>query len=294
MSRSSRTRLLVMLPVLIVCAVVFRHVRITHGTGRAAGDVPARAKAAATVQVNATGTAVLVPVPAGFVALDPYRPDHSRLWFELSATLPGTRVLSMLVPEECVAADGSVSADVRPDRLAFVGVPHALDDMPFDGGDFRVVRTRLRGPLDWTDAEDPAGTGPQAERVPLVRMAELIPDQSSVRRVAADDPHEYRALIDLHPAGHAAVGLVHTGSRIVSVATVAVGGEAAADWCRDTGRWLHAYIRAAPAARRTKPIRPRPAARRAAEAVLTRRPEAPSRLGGRARFVRSRRSTRSN
>jgi hypothetical protein len=246
MSKSSRIRLLVMLPLLLVCAVVYRHVQITHGTGRAAGEVPARAGAAATIQVNATGTAVLVPVPAGFVALDPYRPDHSRLWYQLSPTLPGARVLSMMVPEAIVAEDGSVSADARPDRLAFVGVPHALDDMPFDGGDFRVIRTRLRGPVDWTDAEDPAGGGPQAERVPLMRMAELIPPQSAVRRVATDAADEFRALIDLHPAGHAAVGLVHTGSRIVSVATVAVGGEAAADWCRDTGRWLHAYIRAAP------------------------------------------------
>ena len=249
--RGSVIRLAVMLPVLAGCIVGFRQVRLTHSEGRPAGTIPASAGAVGTVRVDATGTRVMVPVPPGFAALDPFRPDHARLWYTLSPRMPGCRVLATLVPAAMLTADGTLASDAAPARVAFVGVPHALDDMPFDGGDFRVIRRRLRGPSDWSEAEDPAGTGPNAERVPPVRLGELMPAEARVRGIEHDDADELRALTAWE-GGASSVGMVHTGGRVLAVAAVAslAGGDSAADaeaWCRDTGRWLHQSLRAAPA-----------------------------------------------
>lgn len=248
--RGSIIRLAVMAPILATCIVGFRHVRLTHSEGRPAGPIPASAGAVGTVRVDATGTRVMVPVPPGFAALDPFRPDHARLWYTLSPRMPGCRVLATLVPAAMIAPDGTLVADTAPTRVAFVGVPHALDDMPFDGGDFRIIRRRLRGPADWPAAEDPAGTGPNAERVPPVRLGELIPAAAREHEVARDDADEFRALA-AWDAGAASIGMVHTGGRVLAVAAVAslAAGESAADvaaWCRDTGRWLHGSLRAVP------------------------------------------------
>ncbi|MHC4809536.1 MAG: hypothetical protein ACYTEV_04130 [Planctomycetota bacterium] len=248
--RGSIIRLAVMAPILAGCIVGFRHVRLTHSEGRPAGAIPASAGAVDTVRVDATGTRVLVPVPPGFAALDPFRPDHARLWYSLSPRMPGCRVLATLVPATMIAADGALTTEAAPARVAFVGVPHALDDMPFDGGDFRVIRRRLRGPSDWPAAEDPAGTGPNAERVPPVRLGELMPAAARDHDVDHDDADEFRTLT-AWDGGAASIGVVHTGSRVLAVAAVAslAAGESSSDlsaWCRDTGRWLHRSLRAAP------------------------------------------------
>jgi len=248
-NRASLIRLLVLLPILAACVVGYLYTQTTHATGRPVGPIPAAANAAATVRVDATGIPILVPVPEGFVALDPFRPDHSRLWYELSARIPGCRALTMMVPANTLDADGGAPQGTRPSRVVVVGVPNALDDMPFDGGDFRVVRTRLRGPMEWSPDADPAGQGANAGRVPLVRMGDLVPDAGRVERIALDDAEGFRALVswgDAAAAGHAAVGMLHTSSRILSISAVALGGPDPADWARSMGDWLHTYTRAAP------------------------------------------------
>src|SRR6056297_3434919 len=70
-NRASLIRLLVLLPILAACVVGYLYTQTTHATGRPVGPIPAAANAAATVRVDATGIPILVPVPEGFVALDP-------------------------------------------------------------------------------------------------------------------------------------------------------------------------------------------------------------------------------